>query len=32
MEVESFEDEEVARLLNDSFVSMKVCSNFGCFH
>ncbi|KAJ6338449.1 hypothetical protein OIU76_008009 [Salix suchowensis] len=24
MEVESFEDEEVARLLNDSFVSMKV--------
>lgn len=24
MEVESFEDEEVAKLLNDSFVSIKV--------
>lgn len=25
MEVESFEDEEAAKLLNDWFVSIKVC-------
>jgi len=31
MEVESFEDEEVAKLLNDWFVSIKVSTNF-CFH
>jgi hypothetical protein len=28
MEVESFEDEGVAKLLNDWFVSIKVSSNF----
>jgi hypothetical protein len=32
MKVESFEDEEVAELLNDSFVSVKVCSNLDCLH
>lgn len=30
MEVESFEDEEVAKLLNDWFVSIKVCTDVVC--
>lgn len=31
MEVESFEDEEVAKLLNDWFVSIKVNLKVLCF-
>ena len=31
MEVESFENEGVAKLLNDWFVSIKVIIRFSCF-
>ena len=31
MEVESFENEEIAKLLNDWFVSIKVIIKFSCF-